>query len=97
MNCTCEEIEDEENARNEAHARDPEQADFDCNCGMNSAADCMCLLAPPVRDALRCEHCGENRNPEDDGWCWRCLSGDTSEPLGDGSATATHEEDGARK
>lgn len=44
-----EEIEDEENARNEAHARDPEQADFDCNCGMNSAADCMCFLSPPLR------------------------------------------------
>lgn len=35
-----------------------------------------------VRDELECEHCGRTRNPEDDGWCWYCLSGDTSEPLG---------------
>lgn len=34
------------------------------------------------RDELECEHCGRTRNPEDDGWCWYCLSGDTSEPLG---------------
>ena len=48
-----------------------------------SAEDLDYIRRASVRDELECEHCGRTRNPEDDGWCWYCLSGDTSEPLGD--------------
>lgn len=46
--------EDEADARNEAHARDPAQEDYDCNCGMDFAADCiLCGADIPAADGVR--------------------------------------------